>query len=76
MLASSLRASEWFFVFFHVSGVNRKVQKMFMERDHTGFGRVDLGHERRTLMGMNEDSFVGKIQKKKRVFFYFREKKF
>ena len=46
-----------------------------MEKDHTGFGRVDSGHERRTLMGMNEDSFVGKIQRKKRVFFY-REMKF
>ena len=40
-----------------------------MERDHAGFGRVDSGHDRRTLMGMNEDSFVGKIQRKRRVFF-------
>ena len=49
MLTSSLLAGEWFFVFFHVGGVNRKGQKMLME--------------------MNEDSFVGKIQKKRRVFF-------
>ena len=69
MLTSSLLAGEWFFVFFHVGGVNRKVQKMLMERDHTGFGMVDSGHERRMLMEMNEDSFVGKIQKKRRVFF-------
>ena len=32
-----------------------------MEMDHNSFGRVDSRHERRTLMGINEDSFVGKI---------------
>ena len=32
--------------FFNVGGVNGKVQKTLMERDHTSFGRVDSGHER------------------------------
>ena len=45
------------------------MQNTLMERDHVGFGRVDSGHDRRTLMGMNEDSFVGKRQRKRRGFF-------
>ena len=31
--------------FSHAGGVNGKVQKTLMERDHTGFGRLDSGHE-------------------------------
>lgn len=50
------------------------MQKTLMERDHAGFEMVDSRHERRTLMGMNEDSFMGKIQGERKVFF--RERQF
>ena len=42
-----LALSELVSGFFHVGGVNGKVQKMLMKRDHTSFGRVDTRHERR-----------------------------
>ena len=32
--------------------------------------------QKRMLTGMNEDSYVGKIQGKRRVFFFFKEMKF
>lgn len=39
-----------------------------MENDHTVFGMVDSGHERRRKWWMNKDGFGGKIQRMKRVF--------
>ena len=44
------------------------VQRMLMERDHIGFGRVDSGHERRISIMDEWEWFLGKIQRRIKIF--------